>query len=149
MVLFHDRKEAGRALAKELKIYQYQNDVIILGIAREIEKEKHLIQQRIALYRQHKPLPDIRGKIIILVDDGVATGETMLTVIEAMRKAEAKRIVVAVPVSSTEAYQLLLTYADEVICLHVREDFIGVGMYFLHFDQITDQEVVHFLREGS
>lgn len=118
-------------------------------IAREIEKEKARAQQRLALYRQYAPLPDIKGHTIILVDDGVATGSTMLASIKAMRQAQAQSVIVAVPVSSTEAYELLVEAADEVICPHVREDFVGVGMYYQYFGQTDDQEVVQLLKEAN
>lgn len=118
-------------------------------IAQEIEKEKARAQQRLTLYRQYAPLPDIKGHIIILVDDGVATGSTMLASIKAMRQAQAMSVIVAVPVSSTDAYELLIEAADEVICPHVREDFIGVGMYYHDFGQTDDEEVVQLLKEAN
>lgn len=131
-----------------------QSIINILGaskayITNEIEREKARAQQRLALYRQYAPLPDIKGHAIILVDDGVATGSTMLTSIQAMRQAQAKSVIVAVPVSSTEAYELLVKAADEVICPYVREDFIGVGMYYQYFGQTDDQEVVQLLKEAN
>jgi putative phosphoribosyl transferase len=118
-------------------------------IAREIEKEKALAHQRLTLYRQYAPLPDIKNHTIILVDDGIATGSTMLASVKAMRQAEAKWVVVAAPVASTEAAALMEEAADEVVCLHVREDFIGVGMYYGVFAQTEDAEVVHLLKEAN
>jgi putative phosphoribosyl transferase len=131
-----------------------QSIIRILGvsqhyIASEVAKEKVRAQQRLALYRQYTPLPDIKNHTIILVDDGIATGSTMLTAVKAMRQAGAQHIAVAAPVSSTEAYQLLKEAADEIVCPHVREDFIGVGMYYRHFDQTTDEEVVQLLKEAN
>ena len=116
-------------------------------IAQEIEKEKSRAQQRLALYRQCAPLPTIKDRVVLLVDDGIATGSTMLTVVKTMRQAQAQSIVVTAPVSSVDAYHLLTQVADYVICPHVREDFIGVGMYYRHFDQTDDQEVVNLLKE--
>jgi len=118
-------------------------------LAREIEKEKARAQQRLALYRQYAPLPDIKNHIVILVDDGIATGSTMLAAVKAMRQAQSKKVIVAAPVASTEAYRLLEEAADEVICPHVREDFIGVGMFYRHFAQTEDQEVVQLLKEAN
>jgi len=115
-------------------------------IKREVEKERGRAEQRLALYRQYAPLPDIQQRTVILVDDGIATGSTMLTSIKAMRQAKAKFIVVAAPVSSTEAYQLVSEMADEVVCPHVREEFMAVGMYYENFFQTDDQEVVQFLK---
>ena len=118
-------------------------------IAREIEKEKARAHQRLALYRQYAPLPAIKDKTIILVDDGIATGSTMLTSVQAMRKEGANRIVVAVPVASTEALQLIENEADEVVCLYSREDFVGVGMYYRNFAQTEDSEVINLLKEAN
>lgn len=116
-------------------------------IAREIGKEKALAQQRLNLYRQYAPLPAIKDQTIILVDDGIATGSTMLTAVQAMRRGEAGHIVIAVPVASTDALQLMEDAADEVVCLHSREDFIGVGMYYRLFTQTDDDEVVELLKQ--
>jgi putative phosphoribosyl transferase len=129
-----------------------QSIIRILGvsqnyIAHEIEKEKALAQQRLTLFRQYAPLPDIKNKTVILVDDGIATGSTMLTAIRAMRQAVVKYIVVAAPVASTEAAQLIEEVADEVVCLSVREDFVGVGMYYRNFSQTDDAEVVQLLKD--
>jgi putative phosphoribosyl transferase len=118
-------------------------------IAHEIEKEKARAIQRLALYRQYAPLPKVKNSTVILIDDGVATGSTMLTAIKAMREAGAKIIVAAAPVSSTDAYELMKKAADKVVCLHVREDFIGVGMYYRNFSQTEDEEVVQLLKEAN
>jgi putative phosphoribosyl transferase len=118
-------------------------------IEREIEKEKARAQQRLILYRQYAPLPDFKKDTVILVDDGIATGSTMLASIQAMRQAEAQRIVVAVPVASSDALKLMEQVADEVVCLYSREDFVGVGMYYRVFDQTEDKEVVHLLQEAN
>lgn len=116
-------------------------------IKQEIEAEKTRSQKRLALYRQYSPLPDIKNRIIILVDDGIATGSTMLASVKAMRLAEAQSVVVAAPVAAKESYQLLKKAADEIICPYVQEDFIGVGMYYKVFTQIEDEEVIDLLRE--
>lgn len=118
-------------------------------INHEIEIEKARAQKRLALYRQYAPLPEIMNKTIILVDDGIATGSTMLASIQSMRQAEAKQIVVAVPVAAPDAYRLVEEAADQVVCPHVREDFFGVGMFYQRFDQTEDEEVVQILKEAA
>lgn len=118
-------------------------------ITREIEKEKARAHQRLTLYRQYAPLPDIKNHTIILVDDGIATGSTMLASIKAMRQAEAKQVIVAVPVASSDAEKLMEEAADLVICLHSRDDFFGVGMFYTVFSQTEDEEVVHLLKEAN
>lgn len=111
----------------------------------EIEREKARAHQRIAFYRQHLPLPDIKGYTVILVDDGIATGATMLAVIQAMREEKAKRIIVAVPVAATDSLVTIRDRADEVVCLYHREDFGGVGLYYENFRQVEDDEVIDLL----
>lgn len=126
----------------------------ILGVSQnyidqEVEKEKARAQQRLALYRQYAPLPEIKNKTILLVDDGIATGSTMLASVKGMRQAGAKQVIVVAPVSSIEAYQHLEKAADEVVCPHVREDFFGVGQYYGMFAQTDDQEVIELLKEAN
>lgn len=115
-------------------------------IDHEIEKERGKARQRLALYRQYAPLPNVEGWVVILVDDGIATGSTMLAAIQAMRQAKAKKVVVAAPVSSLEAYEVVSDAADEVFCVEVRKDFSGVGMCYHHFEQIEDLEVVQVIK---
>lgn len=118
-------------------------------IAREIEKEKVRAQQRLELYRKFTPLPDLTNSTVILVDDGIATGSTMLATIKAMREIPVARIIVAVPVASTEAEKLVEEEVDELVCIHSREDFMGVGMFYKDFSQIEDAEVVALIKEGN
>lgn len=118
-------------------------------IDREVEEEKARAHQRLTLYRQYAPLPDLQGQTVILVDDGIATGATMLAAIKAMRHAQAQRIIVAVPVSATDAYQLMEDAADEVVCLLNTSDFFGVSYFYDVFNQTEDEEVVRLLKEAN
>ncbi|MFI5342683.1 MAG: phosphoribosyltransferase [Chlamydiales bacterium] len=129
------------------------NDSIIrmLGIPQNyIErttKEKQIqAQERAALYRRYAPLPTIKGHTVILVDDGIATGATMLASVKGMRKEEAKHIVVAVPVASTDSLLLIEKMADEVVCLDSEEDFGAVGFFYQNFSQTEDEEVIKLLK---
>lgn len=115
----------------------------------EIAKEQKLAHHRLSLYRKQVPLPDIKGKTVILVDDGIATGSTILSSIKAMRKEGAKKIIVAVPVSSQDALKLSEEAADEVVCLFAPVDFFGVGQFYSRFNQTDDEEVVRLLEEAN
>lgn len=131
-----------------------QSVIKMLGVspdylAREIEKEKARAHQRLSLYRQYAPLPDIKGYTVILVDDGIATGSTMLAAIKAMRKEQVAHVVVAVPVAATDSLRLIESTADEVFCLHDNENFMSVSLYYEHFDQTEDDEVVRLLKEAQ
>jgi putative phosphoribosyl transferase len=118
-------------------------------IDKEIEKERAKAQERLQLYRKVAPVPEVKGHTVILVDDGIATGSTMLTAIQSMLHLNAKKVVVAVPVASTEALRLVEKAAHEVVCLYSRYDFVGVGLYYEDFDQTEDVEVVRLLEEAK
>ncbi len=118
-------------------------------LAKEIEKEKARAHQRLALYRQATPLPDMKGYTVILVDDGIATGSTMLAAIKAMRKEQVAHVVVAVPVAATDSLRLVEDVADEVFCLHDNEHFMSVSLYYDNFGQTEDAEVIQLLKEGQ
>ena len=211
-MLFQDRQEAGRLLAKKLMHLAGQKNIVVLGLARggvvvayevakalalplnvvvprkigapgnpelalgsimedgegvfndsiirmmgvspsylkqEIENEKKRAHQRLALYRQHASMPDIKGHTVILVDDGIATGSTMLASIKAMRNGNAGNVIVAVPVSSLDAMLRMEEVADEVVCLYSPEDFFGVGQFYSRFQQTEDDEVILLLKEAN
>jgi putative phosphoribosyl transferase len=116
---------------------------------REIEQEKTKAHRRSVLYREFAPLPVLKDRTVLLVDDGVATGATMLATIAAMRKEGVKRVVVAVPVASTEALGLIEEAADHVVCLLNREDFFGVSYYYEKFPQTEDEEVIALLKDSN
>jgi predicted phosphoribosyltransferase len=94
-------------------------------------------------------LPDVRDRTVILVDDGLATGATAQAGIRALRKAGARRVVLAAGVGPPETARALRAEADEVVCLVTPEPFYAVGLWFRHFDQVTDDEVADLLRAGS
>lgn len=118
-------------------------------LKQEIEKESNRAKQRALLYRSHAPLPNVDNQTVILVDDGVATGATMLAAIKAMQQAHAAHVIVAVPVASTEALHLIQSAVKEVVCLHHRQDFGGVGYYYQDFSQVEDAEVIELLKQAN
>src|SRR6202030_3943254 len=102
-----------------------------------------------AFYRGNRPPPDVRGRTVILVDDGLATGATMYAAIEALRKLNPARIVVAVPTASPDTCEEMKTKADEVISAITPEPFHAVGRWYQDFSQTTDQEVADLLARRS
>jgi len=98
-------------------------------------------------YRGDRPQAELRGRTIIVVDDGVATGQTLLEAIRLLRKSLPRKIIVAVPVASDTAYRMLLREADQVCCLLVPERFHGVGAFYQDFSQVSDEEVIHDMVE--
>src|ERR1700730_7950273 len=105
--------------------------------ARELQE----LSRRERLYRDGRPPPDVRGRTVILVDDGLATGATMHAAISALRQQEPARIVVAVPTASPETCEELRAEVDDVICAITPEPFHAVGLWYQDFSQTTDEEV--------
>lgn len=113
-----------------------------------IAKEKIELKRRSALYRKNKAEIDVQNKTIILVDDGIATGSTMIAAIRALRKKGASYIVVAIPIGPIDTYEKL-NLADKVICLDTVLEFFGVGQFYENFDQLEDKEVILALKEAE
>ncbi len=111
-----------------------------------LEKERKIAQERAQRYRGKSPAIDFKGKTIILVDDGIATGASMEVAIHSLRKAHAKKIVLAVPVSAPDSLDRLSKEVDDVVCLFSPSDFYAVGNFYRDFGQTTDEEVVSLLR---
>ncbi len=201
---FKDRIDAGKHLAKRLKHYAHQPDVVVLGlprggvpvaaeIARELgadldvfvvrklgtptfeelamgaiasggvrvlndeviqqlrirpetidavtAEEESELHRRERDYRGERPPLRVRGRIVILVDDGLATGASMRAAVQAMRQLEPARVVVAVPVGAADTCQQLELEADEVVCARMPNDFRAVGAWYEDFSQTSDDEV--------
>ncbi|HEY5333910.1 MAG TPA: phosphoribosyltransferase family protein [Solirubrobacterales bacterium] len=107
--------------------------------------ERAELRRRIDLYRDGRPAPDVRERTVVIVDDGVATGLTDAVAIRAIRRQGARRIVLAVPVCSGGAIELLHDEADTVVTLRIPRHFRGVGDSYLDFSQVSDQEVIDAL----
>jgi putative phosphoribosyl transferase len=104
-------------------------------------REQREIDRRSRLYRGTRSLVDIHGREVIIVDDGLATGSTMLAAVRALRQQGAKRILVAVPVGPPGTCDALRREADEVVCLSSPEPFYSVGTWYDDFTQVSDHEV--------
>lgn len=107
--------------------------------------EREELVRRERLYRGERPPPDVRGHTVILVDDGLATGATMLAAVEALRRQQPARIVAAVPVAASDTCELLRAEVDEVVCALTPEPFRAVGLWYQDFTQTTDEEVRELL----
>jgi putative phosphoribosyl transferase len=208
---FHDRHEAGRRLAGELRAYAGRDDVIVvalprggvpvgyevahaLGLPLEVMQVRKLgvpgheelamgaiasggvrivsenvvealgiperviatvaaaeaqeLERRERVYREGRLFPEMRGRTVILVDDGLATGSTMRAAAAALRSLGAARLVAAVPVAPKESCDAVREVVDEVVCASVPERFQAVGEWYDDFSQISDQEVSELLRRG-
>ncbi|HEY0591377.1 MAG TPA: phosphoribosyltransferase [Thermoanaerobaculia bacterium] len=114
-------------------------------IERVARRELHELERRELLYRGDLPQLDVRGKTVVVVDDGLATGSTMRVAVQALRKMGPRRIVVAVPVAAASTCRSIGREADEIVCLRTPEPFEAVGLWYEDFSQTTDREVHELL----
>ena len=112
-------------------------------------KEAAELERREQIYRQGRPPPELRDRIVILVDDGLATGATMRAAVNAARQSGAAKIVVAVPVGPPDTCRELEEEADETICLSTPVFFQAVGQYYEDFSQTSDEDVRELLARGA
>jgi putative phosphoribosyl transferase len=211
-MIFHDRRHAGRLLARLLMDYADRTDVLVLALPRggvpvgfEVARRLHApldvflvrklgvpgieelamgaistggvrvlnedvvrglqipeatieavaaeeqreLERRERAYRDDRPPPKVRGRTVILVDDGLATGSTMRAAVAALRQQHPARILVAVPVASGSTCEEMQEVADNVVCAITPENFRAVGLWYEDFSQTTDEEVYDLLRQAA
>jgi putative phosphoribosyl transferase len=112
-------------------------------------REQNEMERRERAYRGTRPAPDLRGKTVVLVDDGLATGNTMRAAVEAVRAQQPKKIIVAVPVAARSSCEDVADVADEVICARTPEPFHAVGLWYDDFEQTSDAEVGALLSQAQ
>jgi len=132
------------------------NDEIVRGLGISdhqidavVARELHELARRERLYRGDRPPPDVAGRTVILVDDGLATGATMRAAVAALRQRQPARIVIAVPTASPDTSEALKAEADDVVCAMTPEPFFAVGHWYEDFTQTTDDEVRELLARGG
>jgi len=209
---FHDRREAGQLLARQLAPYKDREDVVVLGlprggvpvayeIARDLrvpldvfvvrklgvpwqpelamgaiagrgtevlngdvvtayripphviravaEREAKELQRRVREYRGERPFPDLRDRIVILVDDGLATGSSMRAAVRAVQQEQPREVIVAVPVAAPSTCRDFRVFVDHIVCLLTPSDFAAVGRWYEDFSQTTDAEVRELLSHDT
>lgn len=129
------------------------NDDVVRGmgiapdaVRRVAEREGRELGRREAAYREDRRPPDLAGKVVILVDDGLATGSSMVAAVHALRELGPARIVVAVPSAPVSTCRALSVLADDVVCATTPSPFFAVGQSYWDFTQTTDDEVRELLR---
>jgi predicted phosphoribosyltransferase len=131
-----------------------QDVVRALGIPEDVlaevaAEEAQELRRREDLYRGDRPAPDVAGRTVILVDDGLATGSTMRAAVAALRRLGPARIIVAAPVAAADTCAELAQLADDAVCALTPEPFLAVGMWYEDFTQTTDEEVRELLERAT
>ena len=117
-------------------------------IERVAAEETKEAERRLKLFRRERPEPEVRERTAILVDDGIATGVTTRVAIEALRRRDPRRLVLAVPVCATHAAESLRREVDELICLEAPSNLMAIGLWYRHFEQTSDEEVIDLLERA-
>ena len=131
-----------RSIVGELGVSTAQ----LLEVARS---EMNEVRRRIERFRRGRAMPDLRGRVVILVDDGIATGGTMRAAIRAVKKRRPERLVLAVPVAAPDVIASLQRDVDELVCLHQPEELYAIGLWYEDFRQVRDDEVVRLLAAAA
>jgi putative phosphoribosyl transferase len=210
MLRFHDRRDAGRRLAAELKGYAKEHPIVLalprggvpvgaevaraLGaeldvwivrkigmpshpefgvgavaeggytylnqdiieniglsqatLATAIATKKREVEERVLKFRGGRPAPRLRGRSVVLVDDGIATGGTVRAVIHSLREQAPKQLVLAVPVAPAATAEVLAPELDGLVCLRRPRDLYAIGLWYDDFTQVTDEEVIALLAQS-
>lgn len=138
------------AIAEDLSVFLTEqgkalpSEIVMSAIDQQIDE----IHRRVKLYRDDIPLPDMHNKTVIIVDDGIATGSTIVPVISLCKKKNARKIVVAAPVSGKNMAKEIHDLADEVFIAFKPAIFRGVGEFYEDFKQVSDHEVFNILNKN-
>lgn len=148
---FHEEFGVGAMAGDGVPVFD-RDALRLLGLSEAdlapvVERERTELRRREQLYRQGRPAPEPRGRTVIVVDDGLATGSTARAALRALRSHAPGHLVLAVPVGSPEAAALMLAEADEVVCLYEPAAFMAVGQWYEEFDQLTDEDVLEALHQ--
>ncbi len=149
----HEEFAMGAITSGDIVIFNDNNPHLLSfsedQINQVILKEQYELIRREALYRGNHPAPILENKIIILVDDGIATGASMRAAVKALYNQKPKQIIVAVPVAALSTYKEMMPLVDKIICPLKPIDFHAVGLWYVDFSQTTDEEVIDLLEKAE
>ena len=135
-----------RVLNPEVTDFLHISNAVIDLVA---ERERQEMERQECAYRDDRPFPPLAGRIVIVVDDGLATGSTMLAAVRALRLSHPERIVVAAPVAARETCRMLAREADDVVCCNMPEAFHAVSVWYEEFEQTSDEDVKRLLEDAD
>jgi putative phosphoribosyl transferase len=118
-------------------------------LANEIQAQLAEIRRRQEIYRKGRPAPQLAGRTVIVVDDGIATGGTVRAALRGVRRAAPAKLVLATPVAPLEALESLRTEVDDLVCLETPSDFEALGQFYYDFRQVSDEEVIDLLERAN
>jgi len=118
-------------------------------IDQEAAEQVKEIERRMKKYRGDAPPPQLAGRTVVLIDDGIATGATIRAAVQSVRRSRPKRLIIAVPVAPPSAVQSLEKDADEVVALETPEWFMAIGQFYENFDQTSDEEVIDLMAKAK
>ena len=116
-------------------------------IQAEIVRIRTRLKEMYKIFMGDQQPADLQGKTVIIIDDGIATGNTLLGTIQLLRKSKPGKMIIAVPVASRSAVNKLAKEVDEIIVVYVPDQFYGVGAFYEDFEQVTDEEVIYYLEK--
>jgi len=147
----HNKEYAIGAVSLESVITSDTVNIPKRYIEEETNRIRDLLTQRYKQYYKEGKPHDLKDKVVIIVDDGIATGNTLLATVELIHKHQPKSIVVAIPVAQPSSLNKLedSPHINEVICLETPYNFIAVGQYYEEFDAVSDQEAIRILQETN
>jgi len=118
-------------------------------IDEQVKKITAAIHEKYKKYKGKVEIPQLKGKTVIIADDGIATGSTMVISIEIVKQQKPKKVVIAIPVGPPETIDKLNKQVDEVICLEQPEVFFAIGEFYEYFPQVEDEEAIKYLKEAN
>ena len=142
------------AITEDGTVILDENLVAYIGVPKsyikeESERQKREIERRLEMYREGVPYPDLKGRHVIIVDDGIATGSTMKAALASVKNRGAKTVTVAVPVGPPSTIEELKKRADRVVSIYTPEYFQAIGQFYADFNQTTDAEVIQLLKKAN
>ncbi|MGH9717115.1 MAG: phosphoribosyltransferase [Candidatus Acidiferrales bacterium] len=129
-------------LIRELRISNAEIEQITQGVEAELARRERL-------FREGRPALDVTGKIVLLVDDGIATGASTRAAIQTLRQMKPAQLVLAVPVAPASTCTRLREHVDDLVCVHMPKDFQAIGQFYENFSQVADEEVIDLLQRAA